>query len=95
MPLHCGIQGNERVDQLANAIALMSQNEVSVTHVITKAKIKARKWQIKHPRAKGMYGERRRPRKKYGSLRTSHAKELNYYQHKIHNNDSLKRNEKF
>ena len=100
IPSHCGIEGNERADQLANAGALMSQDDIPVTHAITKAKIKARKWQIEHPRAKAMYGERRRPREEiekrwprsvrtlYGRLRTGHAKELNYYQHKLHNIDS-------
>jgi len=97
IPSHVGIEGNERADQLANAGALMDQEGIPVTHAITKAKIKAQKWQTTHPRAKEIYGERKRPRTEieskwprsvrtlYGRLRTGHAKELNYYQHKIGN----------
>ena len=97
IPSHVGIEGNEKADQLANAGALMDQDGIPVTHAITKAKVKAQKWQPTHSRAKKIYGEKRRPRveieKKwprrvrtlYGRLRTGHAKELNYYQHKIGN----------
>ena len=100
IPSHCGIEGNERADQLASAGTLLNQDTIPVTHAITKAKIKRRKWQIEHPRAKATYGERRKPRAEvegkwprrvrtlYGRLRTDHAKELNYFQHKIGNIDS-------
>ena len=97
IPSHVGIEGNEKADLLANAGALMDQEGIPVTHAITKAKIKAQKWQTTHSRAKEIYGEQRRPkveieskwprsvRTLYGRLRTGHAKELNYYQHKIGN----------
>jgi hypothetical protein len=100
IPSHCGIDGNERADQLASAGTLLNQDTIPVAHAITKAKIKRRKWQIEHPRAKATYGERRksqaevegkwprRVRTLYGRLRTDHAKELNYFQHKIGNIDS-------
>ena len=35
-----------------------------VSHVIVKAKIKARKWTIQHKRGREIYGERRAPRTK-------------------------------
>lgn len=97
VPSHCGTEGNERADQLANLGAKMRQEETPVPFGITKAKIKAEKWRIVHDRAREMYGERRKPRSdiekkwprrirsQFARLRTDHAKELKIYQKKIEN----------
>ena len=59
-----------------------------MSHKIVKAKIKNRKWEITHPRAKVTYMEKRAPRKEiekawprkvrtmYARLRTEHEKNL-------------------
>ena len=65
-----------------------------------KAKIKAIKWTPTHSGAKEIFGERLRPkfeveskwtrrmRSLFARLRSNHAKELRYYQHKIGNIES-------
>ena len=85
---------------MANEGTKLEQVGVPVTHAITKAKIKAREWQIAHQNASAMYGDRRKPKEKverkwprrvrslYARLRTNHAAELRYYQHKIGNIES-------
>ena len=62
IPSHCGIDGNETADRLANAGTKKSQTNIPVTHAIVKAKIKGRTWQPTHPRAVNIYGSRRGPR---------------------------------
>ena len=97
IPSHCDITGNERADKLANDGREKDQSKVPVTHAIIKAKIKARPWQPTHAGAKEMYDGRlkpkfeveanwtRRVRSLFARLRSNHAKELAYYQHKIGN----------
>ena len=99
IPSHCGIVGNERVDELAKSGCELDQSMIPVTHQIVKAKIKGRKWEIEHPRAKITYGEARKPNFKierewpkkartlYSRLRTGHAKELKQYRHRIEQED--------
>ena len=95
IPSHCGIEGNEAEDRLANEGAEMCQDDVPVTHQILKAKIKSRSWEVNHDRARATYGERRKPKVKvekkwprsvrslYARLRTGHAMELAAYRHRI------------
>ena len=95
IPSHCDIPGNERADELAKLGSNMNQEAIPVTHSIIKAKIKNRKWEVTHDRARGMYGDRRSPRMDveklwsrkvrtlFSRLRTGHAKELKQYRHKI------------
>jgi ribonuclease HI len=95
IPSHCGIRGNEEADDLAKHGSDMAQDNVPVSHKSVKARIKARKWDLEHPRARELYGARRSvrldvekawPRKVralYGRLRTEHAMELGYYQYKM------------
>ena len=45
VPLHFGIKGNERADVLADEGTEISKENVPVSEAISKAGIKARKWQ--------------------------------------------------
>ena len=87
----------KRADELANKGREKDQSETPVTQAIVKAKIKAGNCFPTHTGAKEMYRERRRPkfeieskwtrrmRSLFARLRSNHAKELAYYQHKIGN----------
>ena len=92
IPSHCNIPGNERADELAKiGSEEMSQDNTPVTHAIMKAKIKAKRWPIKHQRAKDIFKTAQKPRFKiegkwpkhvrslYSRLRTDHAMELKTY----------------
>ena len=91
IPSHCDIEGNEKADELARKGTEMNQGEVVVTHKIIKAKIRCRKWEIKHDRARAIYQERRSPvyevekqwpkevRRLYARLRTDHDTGLRWY----------------
>ena len=66
----------------------MDQSRVPVTYNIVKAKIKPRKWEIVHVRARETYKERGMPkfeieRWPHSQLFTGHAKELRHYQYLI------------
>ena len=92
IPSHCDTDGNERADQLAKDGSKLPQDNTPVTFNIMKAKIKARKWKIEHPRARHMYGRRRGPKREvekswprkqrsmYSRLRTDHCKQLQNFQ---------------
>jgi ribonuclease HI len=100
VPSHCNIDGNEKADELAKTGTSKDQSTVPITHSIRKAKIKARRWEVEHPRAKAMYKDRRKPqedlerrwprrvRTLFARLRSDHAKELNYYREKIKTSDT-------
>ena len=99
IPSHCGVAGNEIVDELANDGAKLSQEGIPVTHATAKARIKRTKWEVTHPRAMEIYGERRMPkveierkwvrkvRTLFSRLRTDHAPELKQYMYKIEGED--------
>ena len=91
IPSHCGTEGNEEADRLANVGAKLPQENVPVSYNIMKAKIRSLPWIISHERAKNTYKERRSPRYDieakwplavrglYCRLRTGHAAELRRY----------------
>ena len=94
IPSHCGIDGNEKADELANKGALMDQGNKIVTHGIIKAKIRNRKWTPTHPRACATFVDRIKPkdverswprhvRTAYAKLRTGHSRDLKEYRHRI------------
>ena len=99
IPSHCDVHGNERADELAKLGSALNQEGVMVTHAIVKAKIKSRKWDVTHARARAAYGERRGPEVKvevkwprkvrtlFSRLRTGHAKELRYYRYLVEMED--------
>ena len=59
---HCDIEGNEKVDDLANKGRTKDQNNVPVTQPIVKAKIKAEKWEPTHKRAREVFKDRLKPK---------------------------------
>ena len=61
---HCGIEGNKAAERLANKGEEMCQDDVPVTHLIMKAKLKLRSWEVIHDRARATYGERRKTKVK-------------------------------
>ena len=91
IPSHCDIEGNEVADELARQGTEMSQEEVVVTHKIIKAKIRNRRWEVTHERAKALYQQKRSPnyeverkwpkgvRTLFARLRTDHDTELRWY----------------
>ena len=95
IPSHCGIQGNDKADELAKLGTTLDQTGVPVSRKIVKAKIKSRTWQITHPRAQSIFGNRRSPKLEverkwsrrvrclYSRLRSGHANELKEYRHRI------------
>ena len=99
IPSHCGVTGNEIVDELADVGAKMAQNGIPVTHATAKARIKRVKWEVKHARAQETFGERRKPkfevesawtrgvRSLFSRLRTGHAPELKQFKYKIEAED--------
>ena len=90
---------NEVVDELANEGAKLPQDGIPVTHVTAKARIKRTKWEVTHPRAKEIYGDRSMPkveierkwvrkvRTLFSLLRTDHAPKLKQYMYKIEGED--------
>ena len=88
IPSHCGTDGNERADALANRGAGEAQEDAPVTYSIVRAKVRRKKWKIQHERASEVFGDRRKPkfeiekgwpleiRRNYGRFRSNHSKEL-------------------
>ena len=66
-PSHCGLEGNERADVLADEGTKISQENVSVSEAIVKGKIKAREWQPEHQRSIETYRNKRTPKTKIES----------------------------
>ena len=94
IPSHCNVYGNEKADKLAEKGSTLGQRNAPVTYGIAKAKIRSRKWEVTHGRAKQTFGERRKPkemeqkwpakiRRVFTRLRCGHAKELRSYRKRI------------
>ena len=95
VPSHCGVDGNEKADRLADEGTKLDQTEVPITHAIAKARIKRTKWSTTHKRAKEIFQEKRKPKLQverqwprrvqslFSRLRSGHAKELRQYMYKI------------
>ena len=95
IPSHCGIEGNDKADELAKKGTEKNQEDIPVTHAIMKAKIKAQSWPLTHTRAEQTYQDLRKPNYKiekewpkrvrslFSRLRTGHAVELKAYRHRI------------
>ena len=91
IPSHCGCEGNEEADRLAEEGTKLEQSEVPITFAIAKARVNKRSWSVTHERAADMYQGRKRPkfeiernwpvkvRSLYQRLRTDHCKELGHY----------------
>ena len=52
IPSYCDIPGNEQADELAKKGSMKNQENIPVTHSILKAKIKGKKWEPTHERAR-------------------------------------------
>ena len=99
IPSHCGCEGNEEADRLAEEGTKLDQSEIPITFAIAQARVKKRSWSITHERAAETYQDRKRPkfeieknwpvnvRSLYQRLRTDHCKELGHYQYKIETAD--------
>ena len=95
VPSHCGCEGNEVADRLADAGTELDQSEIPITYAIAQARVKKRKWEVQHQRARDTYGERKKPKMEiekvwprsvrtlYARLRSGHCKELKHYQYMI------------
>ena len=94
IPSHVETYGNDKADKLAELGTGRDQADAPVTFNIAKAKIKSRKWEITHPRAKETFLSMRKtkeiesswpPRVKrlFARLRSGHAKELRSYRHRV------------
>ena len=91
VPSHCGTDGNEEADKLADVGARRPQDDAPVTFGIVRAKIRNLPWRVTHVRALETFGEAKKPkfdvekkwpasaRRLYSRLRTGHAVELNSY----------------
>ena len=99
IPSHCGCEGNEEADRLAEEGTKKEQSGVPITHAIAQARIKNSKWAVEHQRAQEVYREKRKPKFKaekswsrrvrslYARLRTGHAKQLKQYRYQIDADD--------
>ena len=94
IPSHCGTTGNENSDWMADTGSKMNEQDAPVTQSIIRAKLRNRKWEIKHPRAKATYKDRRGPdkteklwneevRRLFGQLCSGHSEERGWWKHFI------------
>ena len=95
VPSHCGVDGNEVADKLADMGTKLDQTDIPITHDIAKARVKKQKWSVTHKRAKKIFEERLKPKLKIerkwprriqslmSRLRSDHSKELKAYRYKI------------
>ena len=95
VPSHCGCEGNEATDRLADEGTKLDQSNVPITLAIAKARVKKRSWVVSHERAAETYLARKKPkfdveknwprhvRSLYARLRTGHCKELGNYAYMI------------
>ena len=94
-PSHCGVDGNEEADKLAEQGTKLDQSDTPITQAISIAKIKRKGWEVTHKRAKKIFRDRLKPKlaieKKwprrvqslFSRLRSGHSKELRLYKYKI------------
>lgn len=99
LPSHCGCEGNEEADRLADEGTKLDQTKIPITFAIAKARVRKRKWEVTHERAKQVYGDRKKPklelerkwprsvRTLYARLRTDHSRELANYRYLIEAED--------
>ena len=99
VPSHCGCEGNEAADRLADEGTRLDQSEIPITMAIAQARIKKRSWEVTHERAAETYQGRKKPkfdvesswprhvRSLYARLRTGHCKELGHYKYMIETAD--------
>ena len=94
VPSHCGVQGNERADDLANRATPANQEGIPSAMDSMKALCKRRTWRREHPRAIQVFGEHDGPTKEerdwplevqttFSQLRCGHSPKLPEYRHKI------------
>ena len=95
IPSHCGCEGNEEADRLADEETKLEQAGIPITYDIAKARVRKRQWEVTHKRAKDIYGERKKPklevekawprsvRSLFARLRTDHCRDLRHYQYVI------------
>ena len=95
VPSHCGVDGNEEADRLADLGTKMDQSQIPITLAIATAKIRKRKWNPTHKRALEIYQDKKKPKLEverqwprsvqslYSRLRSNHAKELKQYMYRI------------
>ena len=95
VPSHCGVDGNEEADRLADLGTKMDQSQIPITLAIATAKIRKRKWSPTHKRALEIYQDKKKPKLEverqwprsvqslYSRLRSNHAKELKQYMYRI------------
>ena len=95
VPSHCGVEGNEEADRLAEIGTKLDQKETPITQAIAYAKVKKKIWKITHKRAKTIFQEKfkpkleiekkwpRRVQSMFSRLRSGHCKELKQYRYKI------------
>ena len=62
LPSHCGCEGNEEADRLADEGTKLDQTKIPITFAIAKARVRKRKWEVTHERAKQVYGDRKKPK---------------------------------
>ena len=52
MPLHCGCEGNDEADRLADERTKLDQINIPITFAIAKARVRKRQYEVTHERAK-------------------------------------------
>ena len=95
VPSHCGVEGNEEADRLAELGTKGDQKEIPITQAIGYAKVKKKRWTITHKRAKTIFRDKLKPKLNiektwprrvqslYSRLRSDHCKELKAYLYRI------------
>ena len=80
---------------MANEGTKLDQSDIPITYAIAQARIRKRKWEATHERAKEVFGERKKPKMEierewprsvrtlFSRLRSDHSRELKHYQYRI------------
>jgi len=73
----------------------LDQSDVPISYAIAQARIRKRKWEATHERAKEVFGERKKPKREierewprsvrtlFSRLRSDHSRELKHHQYRI------------